>query len=54
MELLLVLGGLYIMFKVGWFAVKALFDVVIGSVKLIAALTVISAIYIFVQSNGLL
>ena len=54
MEVLLAVGGLYIMFKVGWFAIKALFDIILGSVKLIAAAAVISAIYIFVQSNGLL
>jgi hypothetical protein len=54
MEILLTIGVLYIVCKVGWSAVVAIFDVIIGSVKLIVALGLISVMYVFAQTYGLL
>jgi len=53
MELLLALGGLYVLFKVGVFALKAAFDIAVGSVKFIAAAAIICGIYTWAQIAGL-
>jgi hypothetical protein len=54
MEVLLAVGMVYVLFKAAGFAVGALTNIIAGSAKFLAFITVAGIVYVFAQAKGLI